>query len=387
MVSMNVLTHAQKTIEISPNGSGPFLFKDVQKNLLLSWTEKIGKNTFILKYLEFDAKGSRKGKIKTVIPSKGMQSHAESMPKVAKTANGFIYAIFRLKAKVPKSRFGGHIYYTISKDKGKTWSKKKKLVTEKGAKSQSFYDVTLLPDGELGMSWLDSRKLEKNKDGSTLYFAKTQGAKGFIIQKPLAGSTCQCCRTEIYTDTKSVIHIAFRNIIEGSVRDMFKVSSSNNGKTFTVPFRIAIDNWVINGCPHTGPSLADSGKALAAVWFTGAENGYGIFFKKLANKISFYETKQLITLSGRHPQMIASKKGKYKIVFEDAYEIGDEEYNHIILYVVDEKGMITKEKVTKEGTDNDHAVVAETGNGKLLIAWVRTDVKTFITKVVYTVLD
>jgi len=387
MASMNVFTFAQKNREVSPNGSGPFLIKDAQKNILLSWTEKVGKATFILKYVEIDAKNNKKGKIKTVTPSKGMQSHAESMPKVAKTASGITYAIFRRKAQHPKSRFGGHIFYAISTDDGETWSEKQQLVTEKGAKSQSFYDVALLSDGELGMSWLDSRKLEKNKDGSTLYFAKTEGIKGFVNQKPLAGSTCQCCRTEIYSDTKGKIHIAFRNIIENSVRDMFSVSSSDNGTTFTTPSRIAKDNWVIYGCPHTGPSLADFGKEVAAVWFTGAESGSGIFFKKLTNKLSFYETKQLISSTGRHPQMIALKNGEYNLVYEEPYKLGEEEYNHIILHTIHKNGRITKKKITQKGTDNDHAVITQTRNGKILIAWVTTDTKTFITKVVYTILD
>jgi hypothetical protein len=35
----------------------------------------------------------------------------------------------------------------------------------------------------------------------------------------------------------------------------------------------------INGCPHTGPSLA-SNNELSAVWFTGAKSGKGIFFKR-----------------------------------------------------------------------------------------------------------
>ncbi len=143
-----------------------------------------------------------------VDPSIGMQAHHESMAKVIRNGNGTLYAIYRFKTATPKNKYAGSIFYSISIDNGKTWSEKRKLVEDESSLSQSFFDVALLPDGELGLSWLDNRKVEKDKDGSSLYFAKTEGNLGFVNEKPIAGSTCQCCRTDIFVFENTInVHI------------------------------------------------------------------------------------------------------------------------------------------------------------------------------------
>ena len=157
------------------------------------------------------------------------------MAKIAINKDGVMYAIFRIEDKDSKRRFAGNIYYSISTDNGKSWSERKKLVMDKESKSQSFFDVAILSDGELGLSWLDSRKLEEEKDGSTLYFAKSKGDQGFINEKPVAGSTCQCCRTDIFVDFEGKINIAFRNLNDESIRDMYRVISKDNGEFFGEP--------------------------------------------------------------------------------------------------------------------------------------------------------
>ncbi len=356
--------------EIASNAKGVFISKDDKGAILLNWSEQVNKNQFVLKYVEFDDYGNRKSEIKTVLPTLGMQSHAESMAKIIRSAKGILYVVFRIKTSNPKSRFGGHIYYTMSTDNGKTWHKKQKLVKIKNTRSQSFYDVTLLSDGEVGISWLDSRKLEKNKDGSTLYFSKTNGINGFVKGKPIAGSTCQCCRTEIFRDSKNNIHIAFRNITEGSIRDMYSVVSTNNGHTFSELRRIGKDNWKLDGCPHTGPSLAGNNKSLAAVWYTGAESGDGIFFKELTKEYTAFENKVLLTATGAHPQMIASKDEQFHVVYEEFYKEKEKLFSQIVLHTIRKNQTLKKQIISQKRTDSDHAVITTTKNNKLFIAWI-----------------
>ncbi|WP_456422013.1 exo-alpha-sialidase [Lutibacter sp.] len=357
--------------ETSYNAMGPYFNSDSQGNIILSWTEEIDTlKTNILKFKIFDGLSKKFGKTITVTPSEGMQSHQESMAKVAKNSKGILYAVFRIEDKNSKRRFAGSIYYSISEDGGNSWSEKRKLVNDVESASQSFYDIALLPDGELGICWLDSRKIEKDKDGSTLYFAKSNSNLGFVDEKPIAGSTCQCCRTDIYVSTNNNINIAFRNIAEGSIRDMYRTVSQDNGKTFSNPEPMGKDNWKIDGCPHTGPSFADNSKELAVTWFTGANSGIGIFFKKLTGEISIYENKMLITTVGRHPQMEALSNGNYYIVYEDYYKVGDQTYNNIVLHTIKENGTHTREVISSYNTKNDHAVLKKSNDNELLIAWV-----------------
>jgi len=372
-------------MEISENGNGVFVTKDNQNSIVLNWTEAVSDGQFVMKYLELDPYGNRKNSIKTIPTTVGTQSHAESMPKIIKTAKGVVYAVFRIKAQNPKNRFGGHIYYTLSKDNGKTWVEKQKLVQIKNARSQSFYDVALLPDGEVGISWLDSRKISGDKEGSTLYFAKSKGSKGFVGQKPLVGSTCQCCRTELFVNSRSEIYVAFRNITKGSIRDMFQVNSSDNGLTFSLPKRIGKDNWKINGCPHTGPSLASDASKTAAVWFTGAISGSGIYFKKLSDEMTFLGKKKPLTSTGRHPQMAALPNGDFCVVYEDSYTVKEKVFERIVLHVVKNDGSEIKKIISESNTKNDHAVITITKEGKLLVSWVKREEGK--SKNLYTVLD
>ncbi len=369
------------------NSMGAYFFNDGKDNILLNWTEEIDTSRiFILKYRKFNKKTKQFGETITVLPSKGMQSHHESMAKIAINKDGIMYAVFRVENKNSKRRFAGDIYFSISKDSGKTWSKRKKLVTDKSSKSQSFFDIALLSDGELGISWLDSRKLIKDKDGSALYFAKSSGDQGFIEEKPIAGPTCQCCRTDIFVDSSDRINIAFRNLSDNSIRDMYRVVSEDVGKTFSEPKIMGKDNWKIDGCPHTGPSLADNGKDISVVWFTGADSGTGIFFKNLYDEEPVYEMKKLISNVGSHPQMTALPNGNFFIVYEEFYKVKMTFLSNIVLQIVDARGKEIKRKIiSKSNSINDHAVITTIENNALTVAWVNKENKK--TKIEYTIVN
>ncbi len=364
------------------NAMGAYFFTTADGTIILNWSQSIDTlGTQILKYKEYDTKSKTFGKTTTIAPSKGMQAHHESMAKVGKTRDGVYYAIFRFKKPTPNNRFAGAIYYAISEDGRKKWSPKKKLITAKNATSQSFYDIVLLPDGELGMSWLDSRKVEKDKDGSSLYFARTRGKEGFVDIKPIAGSTCQCCRTDIFVDKDKQLQVGFRNIeeegtsrfVKGQIRDMYRVISSDNGKTFSNKMPMGRDYWEIEGCPHTGPSFADTKDKLGVAWFTGAKTGSGIFFKDLSNLSA---QKILVSNIGRHPQMIAMPNGKFLVVYEDTYSVGKESYNHIVLHTITNKGKETKQVISPYNTKNNHAILAKINDSSILVAWTNKDKKT-----------
>lgn len=55
--------------------------------------------------------------------------------------------------------------------------------------------------------------------------------------------------------------------------------SIDYGQSFSAPERIHADNWAINGCPHSGPSLAvDPTGDLHAGWYTGEETKAGLYY-------------------------------------------------------------------------------------------------------------
>lgn len=377
------------------NSEGAYLFK-TKKELLINWTEwdKQNKHNY-LKFAFFNKKTNTFQKEIKIPSSLGLQMHEESMAKIGISTKGILYAVYRRKATNSKTRFGGYICYSISKDKGKTWSKEYKLVNDKTSASQSFFDIALLPDGELGMVWLDSRKpIDKNHKGKTVYYAKTNLDKGFIEEKPIAGSTCECCRTDIYVDNQNSIHVAYRNLVdikepyfdgqgEMEIRDMYYLNSTNNGKTFSKPIPISQDNWHVAGCPHTGPSLSNNGNKLAATWYTGKENEEGIYYTIKENDESFFRPRTLLTTNGHHPQMI-SNFGKNYVVYETYYENEQKGYNKIQLEEINDSFIRKSFEISKKLTNNSHAILTPITNTTILIAWTNSDTRN--PKIEYTII-
>ncbi len=363
------------------NAEAVFLYNN-GKDIIINWTQQDehDRKNNLLRYAFFDYKTHAFDSIRTVPASRGLQLHVESMAKMAMDKAGKLWAVYRKKSPNDRSRFGGHLYYVISNDSGRTWSDEYKLVKDTTSTSQSFYDVALLPNGRIGLTWLDSRSKRR---GKTLYLAQTDSAGLFSIQKPVAFSTCECCRTELYVDPRGRIHIAYRNLIEPDeegfdgkgdveIRDMYYLYSKDTAKTFTKPVPISRDNWHIYGCPHTGPSLAWNGKALGAVWFTAAHNQPGIFFT--TGHDGQFNPRTLLSKEGRHPQMIALG-GKYYAVYEEYYEKDGKGYYRIVLDVMDGEGHRKRYEISAPLTKNDHAVLTPVDDKHILVAWVNTDTR------------
>ena len=366
------------------NSEGVFLFA-TNEHKIASWTS-YGKNKKenYLKFAVFNENTNTFTTTKTVSSAKGIQIHAESMAKVGITKANVLYAIFRIKDKNSRSMYGGKVYYATSKDMGTTWSNKKELVDDTASTSQSFFDIIQLADGEIGISWLDNRKIHKTNTGQTLFYAKTNSKKETIdSEAAIVGSVCQCCRTDIELINKNDITIAFRNLIEPNensfptslkdtiteVRDMYTVVSKDDGATFSQPKNIHIDNWQINGCPHTGPSLSSTNKSIASTWYSGKKDNEGIFFK-----IENDKEKILVSKTGAHPQMVATNE-QYHIVFEEYHEKEQKGYTKIVMQSWSENQLLGTKEISKPKTTNDHAVIKKINDQELLICWVNTDLR------------
>jgi hypothetical protein len=81
-------------------------------------------------------------------------------------------------------------------------------------------------------------------------------------------NACPCCRPAITFAGERGVYIAWRSVLDGNVRDILVAASADEGSTWSTPVRVAGDNWVLNGCPHSGPALATVGKRLFIAWHT-----------------------------------------------------------------------------------------------------------------------
>lgn len=349
------------------NSECVFLGDGIAGEKLLCWTEE-REDGNVLVYRKFK-KNNFENKI-TVIPTIGLQSHHESMAKIGVAKNGVLFCLFRIALPTPKNKYGGALYFTTSKDDGETWSKKVKLVNDPSSTSQSFYDLERMETGELAIVWLDNRLSTREKRGSTLFYTNTINGISVAKEKPIAFNTCQCCRTDLLV-SKGEVKIAFRNIIEGNIRDMFYITSKDNGRVFTKPERISEDKWEIDGCPHTGPSLGAENNT-GVVWFTAGQGNKGLFFSVKENSCDSFNKRIEISEGGNHPQLIAVN-GLFYIVYDEYYIKDDTTFQHIKLHKKNTFAVDDIIELSQNDTMNSHPVITTIDQNKILVSWTNLD--------------
>lgn len=383
---------------------GPYLTKNQKGDAVLCWTEQGTDSLNRLKYAVYDEHLAEFGSAITVEESAGCSASAESMGKIAFKDDGTVIAVFAKRFLKEKNPYAGAIYFSVSDNSGKTWSRASFLHSDTShTYGRSFFDIARLKDGELAAVWLDGR-FGRTIKGSALFFSRTEKGKGFGVDVCLEKGTCECCRTNMLTDTRGNIHLAYRSItfpepLSGKqVRDMVYKQSSDNGRTFSNTQPISNDNWEIEGCPHSGPSLAVSGSSVYATWFTAAGSKAGIY-SSTAHKVGDgFDSRKLVTAAGRHPQMISLSGARTAMVCE---EIPEPAANHahgnhadsksaktghkkgtmdhdsavsgkIVLRLMDDGNPIKTMDVSDGHSSDSHAVLAPVADG-VIVAWLRAN--------------
>jgi ribosomal protein S8 len=367
------------------DASGAYLTTDQSGNPVLSWVQQVSKDQFKM-YYAVSKDGGRSFPVSKEIPtSAGIYPHDENLSKIIFKKNGDMLAIFAVSNPSKENKYAGLLYYTQSFDKGHTWTEPKQLSPAKSfSDDERYFDMTLLPDGEVGVVWLDSRKPAQtgehqhaghhegmSMEGSSIYFAKTEKKEGFVKETRVAESTCQCCRTNLYTDKMGKLHLTYRAILSDSIRDMVHSVSMDNGQTFSSAKRISADNWVIRGCPHTGPTMTGNQQGMHFAWYTMG-TGKGIFYSNSGDGSTF-SPRQSISASAtaKHPQIAANSKGLLFVVWD---ELTDEGNFRIGLQSRTESGKFIKTGfITSPNTNATHPVIITSGQAGILVAYTRKD--------------
>ena len=296
-------------------GQCPYLTKDTKGNMVLSWVRMVNDSSSVFCYAVSKDEGKSFEAPIEIPSSHNIQPHSENLPKIIFKPSGEIIALWGAANPNPKNKYSGLVFYAQSFDEGKTWNAPRPLVSDTASFDQRYYDVALLPNGEAGIVWLDNRKTTI-KEGSGLYFASTEGKNGFQGDRLISQPCCQCCRTDLFVDTKGSLHVLYRGIIQDSIRDMVHVRSTDGGQSFSSPQRISNDNWVIKGCPHTGPSMTENKEGLHFAWFTGGKNA-GCFYTRSTDEGKSFAGADSVSPLGSHPQMAALPGGELIVVWDE----------------------------------------------------------------------
>lgn len=372
--------HREKKIDIvasdamivdTTGGSCPFLTSDNNGNLVLSWIRKINDSTYKYCYAISDDKGKSFRKAIEIPGSGNIHPHGENLPKIIFKPDGEIIAAWASANPNAKNAYSDIVYYARSTDGGSTWSDAAKLVTDTAGYDQRYFDMALLPNGNVGIIWLDNRKT-KPGEGSAMYFAETSGSSGFQNGHLLSEPCCPCCRTDLFVDSKKNIHVLYRAIINNSIRDMVHSVSKDMGKTFSKLERISDDNWVINGCPHTGPAMTENKDGIQFTWFTGGRNA-GIYYCSSNNNGKTFSDRQMVSgPDARHCQ-ITSVDDAIAIVWNENYAREKFSYSMIGLEIRKENGSKPLwQFITPQSGYASYPVIKAIDKNSVLVAYTET---------------
>jgi hypothetical protein len=187
-----------------------------------------------------------------------------------------------------KGANGTTLRQSRSDDGGKSFAMAALVPGTDAAGNRGWEAIAVEPGGRADAVWLDHRELAKDSsmaashhdhaaggskpDGvamaqqSTLFFASLDGT---APPHAVTGGVCYCCKTALVGGAGGTIYAAWRHVYPGNLRDMAFTMSHDGGRTFAPLVRISEDNWMLEGCPDDGPSMAvDSRNRIHVVWPT-----------------------------------------------------------------------------------------------------------------------
>jgi hypothetical protein len=222
-------------------------------------------------------------------------AHGEVRPKIKFGKNGEIYVVWMQNLK---ARFAGYVWFARSVNGGKSFEAPFIVHQDRAEIGHAFEDISVAPNGDITVLWLDSRdlvadkKAGKKRSGSSIYYAVSSDAgKTFEQEKKLADNTCECCRITTTTKPNGTVVAMWRHVFEGSERDHMiaeipsKVSTLE-AKQEAAPRRATFGHWVIDGCPHHGAALASGGEGKQwwgyhMAYFDGNDKSPGLYYSRM----------------------------------------------------------------------------------------------------------
>ncbi|WP_375444286.1 sialidase family protein [uncultured Fibrella sp.] len=298
----------RETILSNPTHAGttPRFTTDQRGNPVLSWAEKTSDKAAVFFFSVSTDGGETFGAAMRIPVPADLSTHAEGMPKIAIKGNGTLIALFEVAHPTTESPYAGNLYTMTSTNNGQSWTDPKPVHRDvTPGKSHSFGDLTRLPNGEVGLVWIDEKL--NGQEGRCIKFVQTQPQGGFSPEIIVDSNACQCCRTNVFIDSKNQIHLTYRDLIptgksSPAARDMSRATSTDGGKTFGTPQRIYVDDWRVAACPHAGSSVAQVGNDLYTTWFSGKEGSEGV---RLARAGQADLAATVPSSRAKHPQVVA----------------------------------------------------------------------------------
>jgi hypothetical protein len=304
----------------------------------------------------------------------------DARPKIAVDAQGRVFVAFAI---FKDKNFNGQVLFTRSTDRGGSFAPLAPITADR--ESQRFESIALDSDGSLFAAWLDKRNRAPAKAknvayvGAALAFAWSNDHGVTVSETRIAlDNTCECCRLGIAFAGFGHPVVAFRNVFTGTVRD-HAVTTFVDPQTPGPAYRVSIDEWKTDVCPHHGPTVAISEDgAYHVAWFTNGLVRKGLFYARSADGGRTFSAPMPIGRLERnpsHPFMIAAGNALWL-----AWKEFDGEKTTVPAMMSRDNGSTwsTPIVVAETADESDHPLLATNGTSVFLSWQTRTDGYRFI---------
>jgi hypothetical protein len=151
-------------------------------------------------------------------------------------------------------------------------------------------------EGNVYVVW-HARGDERGEENRKVWVAVSHD-DGATFEAEIAANTqptgvCPCCGLRAFADSRGKLHILYRGATEEVNRDMYLLTSQDQGRTFSSR---KLDDWQIGHCMMSSSALAEGPKGVLAAWETEEQ----IHFAPLI--ASNDSDGSLITAPGKTPQ-------------------------------------------------------------------------------------
>lgn len=155
---------------------------------------------------------------------------------------------------------------------------------------------------------------------SDLYLAMLDGQS---TPRTLTAGVCYCCKTAIAGGSDGTLHLAWRHVYPGNLRDIAVATLRPRGTMNEGPVRVSEDRWMLQGCPDDGPAMdLDSGGRVHIVWPTVVtDQGAGqkvLFYASSVDGRSFTPRTRLpVEGQANHPQIAIARDGTLMLAWDE----------------------------------------------------------------------
>jgi hypothetical protein len=211
-----------------------------------------------------------------------LDSGPDERPKIVVDEAGRIYIAY---ATFKDDAYNGQVFFSRSTDGGASFAPPQPITPDPA--SQRFEAIEIDPSGRLFAAWIDKRHAAAARGegnsylGAALAFAWSDDAGvTFSSASIVKDNTCECCRLGVAFASAGRPVVLFRNIFDDNIRD-HAITTFTDPVTPGPIYRVSVDDWRIDACPHHGPSLAVAPNGTYhAAWFTGGSVRHGVFYAR-----------------------------------------------------------------------------------------------------------